>query len=77
MPDSDHSYYDVLGVAADATSEDIRRAYRRLAKAHHPDVSGEPGPAGDSEKYMRRTVRFPRLRIAFGMIGKECQRLSV
>lgn len=46
MWDSDHSYYNVLGVAADATSEDIRRAYRSLAKAHHPDVSGDPESAG-------------------------------
>lgn len=42
MLDSDHSYYDVLGVAADATLEDIRKAYRRLAKAYHPDISGDP-----------------------------------
>ena len=46
MRDSAHSYYDVLGVAADATSEDIRKAYRRLAKAHHPDVSGDPKSSG-------------------------------
>ena len=34
--------YDVLGVARDAAQEDIRRAYRRLARSHHPDVSKEP-----------------------------------
>jgi curved DNA-binding protein len=34
--------YDVLGVARDASQEDIRRAYRRLARSHHPDVSKEP-----------------------------------
>ena len=46
MSDDERSHYDVLGVPADATREDIKRAYRRLAKAHHPDVSGEPDAAG-------------------------------
>ena len=32
-------YYEVLGVSRDATSEDIRRAYRRLARRYHPDVN--------------------------------------
>jgi curved DNA-binding protein len=36
-------YYETLGVPRDASQEDIRRAYRRLAREHHPDVSKEPG----------------------------------
>jgi molecular chaperone DnaJ len=31
--------YEVLGVERDASSEDIRRAYRKLAREHHPDVN--------------------------------------
>eukprot|EP00198_Chlamydomonas_reinhardtii_P010958 XP_001700295.1 DnaJ-like protein [Chlamydomonas reinhardtii] len=35
------SYYDILGVEQTAASEEIRAAYRSLAKAFHPDVSQE------------------------------------
>lgn len=34
-------YYDVLGVSKDASKDEIRRAYRNLAKKYHPDVSKE------------------------------------
>ena len=35
-------YYEILGVARDAGTDDIKRAYRRLARKYHPDVSKEP-----------------------------------
>lgn len=34
--------YTILGVSHDATEEEIKKAYRRLAREHHPDVSGDP-----------------------------------
>lgn len=43
MINGECSYYDILGVPPDASQADIKRAYRRLAKMHHPDVSGELG----------------------------------
>ena len=34
-------YYQILGVARDATAEDIKKAFRKLARKYHPDVSKE------------------------------------
>jgi curved DNA-binding protein len=36
-------YYEALGVPRDAGVEDIRRAYRTLARTYHPDINKEPG----------------------------------
>jgi DnaJ-class molecular chaperone len=41
--------YEVLGVARDATQEQIRAAYRKLAKAHHPDL--RPGDKVAEERF--------------------------
>ena len=42
-------YYETLGVAKDASQEEIRRAFRKAAAKHHPDRN--PGDAGAEERF--------------------------
>ncbi len=42
-------YYDILGVKRDATAKEIKQAYRRLARKHHPDVN--PGDRTAEERF--------------------------
>jgi molecular chaperone DnaJ len=63
---SKRDYYEVLGVGRNASAEDIKKAYRRLARQYHPDVSGE----SDAE------VRFKEINEAYQVLSDE-QRRSV
>ena len=42
-------YYEVLGVARDAGEDEIRKAYRKLARIYHPDVAEDK--TGGEEKF--------------------------
>lgn len=43
------NYYQILGLTKDATPEDVKKAYRRLARQYHPDMN--PGDASAEEKF--------------------------
>src|SRR5260370_39727175 len=42
-------YYEILGVKKGASAEEIRKAFRNVARKHHPDVN--PGDKGAEEKF--------------------------
>jgi molecular chaperone DnaJ len=54
MPNND--YYKVLGVSRTATADDIKKAYRRLARRHHPDVN--PGDKDSEERFKQISEAF-------------------
>ena len=68
-------YYQTLGVARDAPAEDIRKAYRRLARKYHPDVSREP----DADARMKEVneawavLQDPEKRAAYDQVGSGYQ----
>jgi DnaJ-class molecular chaperone len=59
---AERSYYDILGVSRTATQEDIKKAYRRLARQYHPDLHTGPKKA-EMEK------RFKELNEANEVLG--------
>jgi curved DNA-binding protein len=71
MPVASQDYYEALGVPRDASADDIRRAYRNLARRLHPDVNKEPGAEDRfkaiSEAY--EVMRDPEKRARYDRLG--------
>jgi curved DNA-binding protein len=64
-------YYQIMGVARDASADDIKRAYRRLARKYHPDVSKEKNA---EERFKQigeayEVLRDPEKRAAYDALG--------
>jgi len=64
-------YYKIMGVKRDATQDEIKRAYRKLARKYHPDVSKEP----DAETRFKEVgeayevLKDPEKRAAYDQLG--------
>jgi molecular chaperone DnaJ len=65
--------YDVLGVSATADREQIRTAFRRLAREHHPDVSNAPEADERFREVVEayRTLSRPTARRMYDMFGRH------
>lgn len=65
-------YYAALGVARDADAEAIRKAYRKLARKHHPDVAKEPGAEERFKDVAQAyaTLKDPEKRAAYDQLGR-------
>lgn len=65
------NYYQIMGLERDASQDDIKRAYRKLARKYHPDVSKEP----DAEARFKEVgeayevLKDPEKRAAYDQLG--------
>lgn len=66
-------YYAALGVDKNATADEIKKAYRRLARKYHPDVSKEPDAAArmSAINEANTVLSDPEKRAAYDALGRR------
>src|ERR1700759_5510170 len=66
-------YYQTLGVTRDADAEDIKRAYRKLARKYHPDVSKEKNAEERFKEVAEayEVLRDADKRTAYDQLGRD------
>ncbi len=66
-------YYEVLGVTRDADAEGVKRAYRKLARKFHPDVSKEKNAENKFKEVQEayEVLRDPEKRAAYDQLGRD------
>ncbi len=64
-------YYQQMGLTREATADDIKKAYRRLARKYHPDVSKEPGAEARFKEFGEayEVLKDPEKRAAYDRLS--------